>query len=97
MATRRWGVLYGQESSRAERAGSASDPIVSARELLNPRAARRKAAPYTSFTFFNGSVRTGLPVAAKMALSTAGVTTEIVGSPTPPQKSPDGTMTVSTF
>jgi hypothetical protein len=31
-----------------------------------------------------------------MALSTAGATTQIVGSPTPPQKTNDGAMTVST-
>jgi hypothetical protein len=42
---------------------------------------------YTSFTFLSGRLRIGLPVAAKMALSTAGATTQIVGSPTPPQKS----------
>ena len=42
---------------------------------------------YTSFTFFSGNSRTGLPVAAWIALSTAGATTQMVGSPTPPQKS----------
>jgi hypothetical protein len=42
---------------------------------------------YTSFTFLSGRLRTGLPVAAKIAFITAGVTTQIVGSPTPPQKS----------
>ena len=42
---------------------------------------------YTSLTFLSGRLRTGLPVAAKMALSTAGATTQMVGSPTPPQKS----------
>ena len=47
--------------------------------------------------FITGSVRMRLPVAAKMALSTAGAATAIVGSPTPPQKSPDGTITASTF
>ena len=31
-----------------------------------------------------------LPVAAKIAFSTAGAATAIVGSPTPPQKPPDG-------
>ena len=41
----------------------------------------------TSLTFFSGRLRTGLPVAAWMALSTAGATTQMVGSPTPPQKS----------
>jgi hypothetical protein len=52
---------------------------------------------YTSFTFLSGRLRIGLPVAAKTALSTAGATTQIVGSPTPPQKSEVGTITVSTF
>src|SRR5215472_10832075 len=42
---------------------------------------------YASLTFLSGSVRTGFPVAAWIALRTAGVTTQIVGSPTPPQKS----------
>ena len=42
---------------------------------------------YTSFTFFSGKLRTGLPVAAKIAFITAGATTQMVGSPTPPQKS----------
>jgi hypothetical protein len=42
---------------------------------------------YTSFTFLSGRLRIGLLVAAKMALSTAGATTQMVGSPTPPQKS----------
>src|SRR6516162_5230393 len=44
-----------------------------------------------------GTVRIRLPVAAKIALRTAGATTEIVGSPTPPQNSPSGMTTVSTF
>jgi hypothetical protein len=51
----------------------------------------------TSLTFFNGRLRIGLPVAAKIALSTAGAATQIVGSPTPPQKSWVGTITVSTL
>jgi hypothetical protein len=38
-----------------------------------------------------------LPVAAKMALSTAGAATAMVGSPTPPQKPPDGMTMVSTL
>ncbi len=42
---------------------------------------------YTSLTFFSGRLRTGRPVAAWMALSTAGAVTQMVGSPTPPQKS----------
>ena len=32
-----------------------------------------------------------------MALRTAGAATQMVGSPTPPQKPPDGMMIVSTF
>lgn len=35
----------------------------------------------------SGSVRTGLPRAAAMAFMLTGATTQIVGSPTPPQKS----------
>jgi hypothetical protein len=42
---------------------------------------------YANFAFFSGRLRTGLPVAAKIALRTAGVITQMVGSPTPPQKS----------
>jgi hypothetical protein len=57
----------------------------------------RRPARYTSFTFFSGRLRTGLPIAAWMALSTAGATTAMVGSPTPPQKSWVGTITVSTL
>jgi len=51
------------------------------------RLPRERRLPYTSLTFFSGRLRTGLPVAAKMAFITAGFTTQIVGSPTPPQKS----------
>ncbi len=47
--------------------------------------------------FFNGNERMRLPVAAKNALSTAGAATKMVGSPTPPQKPPDGTIVTSTF
>ena len=56
---------------------------------------RSPQAPFRSW-FISGIVRMRLPVAAKIALSTAGAATAIVGSPTPPQKSPVGTMTVST-
>jgi hypothetical protein len=60
--------------------------------LLPPHARGRElgAAPpqrYASLAFLSGKLRTGLPVAAWIALSTAGVTTQMVGSPTPPQKS----------
>jgi hypothetical protein len=45
----------------------------------------------------SGNVRMRWPVAAKIAFSTAGPATAIVGSPTPPQNPPDGTIIVSTF
>jgi hypothetical protein len=90
--------------------GRASDRVSARRERGRGGAAEPGAGPasgsallkgeapfYTSRTFFSGRLRTGLPVAARMALSTAGATTEIVGSPTPPQKSPVGTITVSTL
>src|SRR5215470_2341174 len=47
--------------------------------------------------FFSGNVRIRLPVAAKYAFSTAGAATQIVGSPTPPQTTPDCMMIDSTF
>ena len=46
---------------------------------------------------FSGTERMRLPVAAKIAFSTAGAATMIVGSPTPPQKPPEGMTIVSTF
>src|SRR6185312_9373012 len=61
------------------------------------RAQSTESVTYTSLTFFSGKLRTGLPVAAWMALSTAGAATQMVGSPTPPQKSLVVTMTVSTL
>ena len=42
---------------------------------------------HTICRFLSGRLRTGLPVAAVIAFITAGATTQIVGSPTPPQKS----------
>src|SRR3954447_20672064 len=50
-----------------------------------------------SLTFFSGRLRTGLPVAAWIAFSTAGAATQMVGSSTPPQKSWVDTITVSTL
>ena len=47
-------------------------------------------------TPFSGTLRTRLPVAAKMAFSTAGAATAMVGSPMPPQKPPEGMMMTST-
>ena len=44
----------------------------------------------------SGNERMRLPVAAKIALSTAGAATAIVGSPTPPQKPPLGITIDST-
>jgi len=54
--------------------------------------------PYAALrsTFFNGIWRTRLPVAAKIALSTAGAATAMVGSPMPPQKPPEGMTMAST-
>src|SRR5207248_2402269 len=49
------------------------------------------------FWFLTGSVRMRFPVAANIALSTAGAATKIVGSPTPPQNPPDGITIVSTL
>jgi hypothetical protein len=46
--------------------------------------------------FLSGNERIRSPVALKKALSTAGAATQIVGSPTPPQKPPLGIMMVST-
>src|SRR4051812_46958464 len=47
--------------------------------------------------FFSGTVRMRLPVALKNAFSTAGAATQMVGSPTPPQKPPEGMTIDSTF
>jgi len=44
----------------------------------------------------SGNERMRLPVAAKIALSTAGAATAMVGSPTPPQKPPLGITIDST-
>ncbi|MDB5905325.1 MAG: hypothetical protein JWM26_4203 [Betaproteobacteria bacterium] len=58
---------------------------------------RTRRPAYTSFWFFIGRFLTGFPVAAKIAFITAGAMTQIVGSPTPPQKSWVGASTLSTF
>ena len=60
------------------------------------KAAKARHANSTP-SFFSGTERMRLPVAAKIALSTAGAATQIVGSPTPPQKPPLGITIVSTF
>src|SRR5215467_8529754 len=63
---------------------------------------RSTKAAYIAYTswmpwFFNGTERRRLPVALKNAFSTAGAATQIVGSPTPPQTSPEGMMIDSTL
>jgi hypothetical protein len=47
--------------------------------------------------FFKGSERTRLPVAANIALQTAGAIDAWPGSPTPPQNPPEGASTTSTL
>ncbi|MEA2906318.1 MAG: hypothetical protein QOI12_3705 [Alphaproteobacteria bacterium] len=81
IAATRWIKL--QRAHR--RAGSNDD----GRSKGNPGSARvpSAACAYTSLTFLSGRLRIGLPVAARIALITAGRTTQMVGSPTPPQKS----------
>jgi len=91
--------------------GAGSGALWAAWGLAAQRAARRASPPrirrrwrvvatdataHTSEWFFSGNWRMRLPVAAKMALSTAGAATAIVGSPTPPQKPPEGMTMVST-
>jgi hypothetical protein len=73
-----------------------------AADLENCGERRREAAAPLAYAnrmlwFFSGNVRMRCPVAAKMALSTAGAATKIVGSPTPPQNPPDGMMMHSTL
>lgn len=73
---------------RQKRSAASAPPVVVAkrnvfRSFMDQALRRSK--------FFNGTSRRRLPVAAKMALSTAGAATKIVGSPTPPQNPPDGT------
>jgi hypothetical protein len=45
----------------------------------------------------SGTERNLRPVAAKNAFSTAGAATQMVGSPTPPQKPPEGMTIDSTL
>src|SRR5262249_6905024 len=61
------------------------------------REPRTSPQAFCNFRFFSGSERTGDPVAAYIAFSTAGAATLMVGSPTPPQNPPDGMMMASTF
>src|SRR5262245_59472892 len=69
-----------REKAAAARAAATS------RRMLGPRQANEMS------WFLSGIARMRLPVAAKNALSTAGAATKMVGSPTPPQKPPDGMM-----
>ena len=55
------------------------------------RARQASVSPW----FFKGSERTRLPVAAKIALHTAGAIDAWPGSPTPPQNPPEGASTTS--
>jgi hypothetical protein len=57
----------------------------------------RTAHTMRMFWFLSGKLRMRFPVAAKMALSTDGAATQMVGSPTPPQNPPDGMTIDSTF
>jgi len=56
-------------------------------------ARQAKVSPW----FFRGSARIRLPVAAKIALHTAGAIDAWPGSPTPPQNPPEGASTTSTL
>jgi hypothetical protein len=68
---------------------AAMTTAASARRRTADQALRRSA-------LVSGPERMRLPVAAKIALSTAGAATKMVGSPTPPQKPPDGITIDST-
>jgi hypothetical protein len=57
----------------------------------------RHAGAYRSLLSLSGSERIRLPVAANTALRTAGAATLMVGSPTPPQKLPEGITIASTL
>jgi alkanesulfonate monooxygenase SsuD/methylene tetrahydromethanopterin reductase-like flavin-dependent oxidoreductase (luciferase family) len=84
-------------TSRSTSAGPAGDDLDGSEG--EEAAALYAAAVHASrmLWFFSGNDRTRCPVAAKIALSTAGAATKIVGSPTPPQNPPDGMMMHSTF
>src|SRR5258707_991488 len=70
-----------------------------ARDQYRSRRGERALARQASVSpwFFKGSERTRLPVAAKIALHTAGAIDAWPGSPTPPQKPPEGASTTSTL
>lgn len=87
------------EQAAAPAGGSAHARAAAAIEAQPIAAARCLRIAYTIVMpwLFSGNVRMRRPVAAKNALRTAGAATQIVGSPTPPQKPPDGMMIASTF
>ncbi len=92
-------VGWQPEHETAPAGGSAQATRAAAIEPSPIAAATAFRTAYTIWMlwFFSGNVRMRLPVAAKYALRTAGAATQIVGSPTPPQKPPDGMRIVSTF
>src|SRR5438046_353569 len=80
----------GRGTARQKRGGRPEDHHLGAAGVF-------RRSRQASLTFFSGRLRIGLPVAAKMPFITAGAATQIVGSPTPPQKSWVGTISVSTL
>jgi hypothetical protein len=70
---------------------------LSASQEATHRVAARFAQTDRRSVFLSGTERTRLPVAAAIALRTAGAATAIVGSPTPPQNPPEGIRITSTF
>src|SRR4051794_13536582 len=94
----RFGCAPAATHGGAQRNGATEDAVAPC--LHSDAAAVAAALPrYANemLWFFNGNERMRLPVAAKNALSTAGAATKMVGSPTPPQKPPEGTIVTSTF
>ncbi len=92
-------VGWQPEHAAAPAGGSADASTAAAIKTNSIAAASVLRMAYTSVRpwFFNGTVRTRRPVAAKNAFRTAGAATQMVGSPTPPQNPPDGMMIDSTF
>jgi hypothetical protein len=77
------------ETMRAPRKYLKSERSGSCPPLLIAQTDRRSV-------LFNGTERMRLPVAAAIALRTAGAATAMVGSPTPPTNPPDGITITST-
>src|SRR5262249_9125923 len=101
------GRLVQKKGARHSRGGTQSCSTAAAFAGLSQRAAGENGArscPPLRVRYANemlgllsGIDRMRWPVAAKYALSTAGAAIQIVGSPTPPQKPPDGMRIVSTL